>query len=219
MTLVRKWPDIERWRRAKRKALVTERLRIPANYRRTAQATICERLRTGFEELADAAVGFYWPIKGEVDLSQMVRDLITMGADAALPVVVEKNRPLEFWAWRASTTMVRGTGNIPVPKACEILLPTVLLVPLLGHDPTGHRLGYGGGYYDRTLADYRLKPLTIGVGFDQGRLSTIYPQPHDVPMDAIVTESGCLRFDHDANERAMSSPPCYLHMLDTEEKR
>lgn len=217
MTVMRDWPDIERWRRARRQALVAERLRIRAADRRTAQATICERLRAEFEELADAAIGLYWPIKGEVDLTQMVRDLITMGADAALPVVVEKDRPLEFWAWHDGTTMTRGIGNIPVPKARKPVTPTVLLVPLLGHDPTGHRLGYGGGYYDRTLANYRLRPLTIGVGFDRGRLLTIYPQAHDVPMDAIVTECRCLRFERDENVPEVASPPCYLQTIVPEE--
>ena len=68
--------------------------------------------------------------------------------------------------------------------------PTALLVPLVGFDRRGYRLGYGGGYYDRTLATMHPKPLTIGIGYDLGRLETIHPQPHDIPMDAIVTEAG-----------------------------
>lgn len=212
------WSEIQRWRRARRKALVAERLRIAADYRRTAQAAICEQLRAEFGQLADADIGFYFPIKGEVDLRPMVRDLITVGADAALPVVVEKDHPLEFWAWHAGEVMTRGIGNIPVPTERKAILPTVLLVPLLGFDSAGHRLGNGGGYYDRTLASYRLKPLTIGVGFEQGHLSTIYPQPHDVPMDAIVTEKRCVRFDRNAAEPTVSSPPCYLHTFDSEEQ-
>lgn len=205
------WPDIERWRYTKRKELVAERRRIRPDYRRSAQATIYQRLRAEFGELEDAVVGFYWPIKGEINLSPMVRTLIDSGAEAALTVVVEKQHPLEFWAWHAATAMTRGIGKIPIPTTRTPLQPTALLVPLLGFDPTGHRLGYGGGYYDRTLANYRLKPLTIGVGFDSGRLSTIHPQPHDVPMDAIVTEKVCVRSDQHRTDSMSASPPCYLH--------
>lgn len=88
----------------------------------------------------------------------------------------------------------------------------MLLVPLLGFDAAGHRLGYGGGYFDRTLVNDRLKSLTIGVGFDSGYLTTIHPQPHDEPMDAIVTESRCLRSDR--KRMAVSSPPSYGHEFD-----
>ena len=68
--------------------------------------------------------------------------------------------------------------------------PTNLLVPLVGFDTAAYRLGHGGGYYDRTLANLNPRPLTVGVGYEFGRLETIYPQPHDIPMDAIVTENG-----------------------------
>jgi 5-formyltetrahydrofolate cyclo-ligase len=90
--------------------------------------------------------------------------------------------------------LTRGVWDIPVPSNRNPVQPTVLLVPLLGFDTAGYRLGHGGGYYDRTLATVAQKPLTIGIGYELGRLQTIYPQPHDIPMDAIVTESGVVRF-------------------------
>jgi 5-formyltetrahydrofolate cyclo-ligase len=83
--------------------------------------------------------------------------------------------------------MARGIWNIPIPRERNSVRPTALLVPLVGFDAAGYRLGYGGGYYDRPLATLVPKPLTIGVGYELGRLETIYPQPHDIPMDAIVT--------------------------------
>jgi 5-formyltetrahydrofolate cyclo-ligase len=86
--------------------------------------------------------------------------------------------------------MQRGIWAIPIPADRLPVQPTVLLVPLLGFDERGYRLGYGGGYFDRTLAVARPRPLTIGVGYELGRLPTIYPQPHDIPMDAIVTDAG-----------------------------
>jgi 5-formyltetrahydrofolate cyclo-ligase len=139
---------------------------------------------------------FYWPFQGEIDVRHLVRNFLALGADAALPVVVEARQPLEFWSWRPRMKLTRGVWNIPVPGDRSPVQPTVLLVPLLGFDAAGYRLGHGGGYYDRTLATVAQKPLTIGIGYELGRLQTIYPQPHDIPMDAIVTESGVVRFRH-----------------------
>src|SRR5262249_39242937 len=147
-----------------------------------------------FPELRFARVGFYWPIQGEIDLRRLIADLIALGAEACLPVVVEKQRPLEFWAWRPGMKLKRGTWNISIPIERRLIRPTALLAPLVGFDAAGYRLGYGSGYYDRTLSTMEPKPLTIGIGYEFGRLGTIYPQPHDVPLDAIVTEAGWTRF-------------------------
>lgn len=84
----------------------------------------------------------------------------------------------------------RGIWGIPIPAERQIVRPTALLMPLIGFDEAGYRLGCGGGYYGRTLAVMMPKPLTIGVGYALGRLDTIHPQPHDIPMDAILTEEG-----------------------------
>lgn len=218
MDRLRDWPEIEKWRRETRQALIAERRAISMEQRRSAQEAIAKRLRTEFPELEDAAIGFYWPIQGELDLRPVVSELIEHGAEAALPVVVHKDRPVEFWDWHPGTPMVRGASNIPVPKERKPVQPSALLVPLLGFDGEGHRLGYGGGYYDRTLASYRLKPLLIGVGFEMGRLPTIHPQPHDMPMDAIVTETSCERFAGD-KASAVASAPCYLHETKAENDR
>ena len=86
--------------------------------------------------------------------------------------------------------MTRGVWNIPIPAGDESVEPDVLIAPLVGFDPAGYRLGYGGGYYDRTIASRTAKPFVIGIGFEIARLSTIYPQSHDIPMDVIVTDRG-----------------------------
>jgi 5-formyltetrahydrofolate cyclo-ligase len=156
--------------------------------------TVYDLMREHFPELRFACLGFYWPFQGEIDVRHLVRNFLAFGAEAALPVVVEMRRPLEFWSWRPRMKLTRGVWNIPVPSDRSPVQPTVLLVPLLGFDVAGYRLGYGGGYYDRTLATFAQKPLTIGIGYELGRLETIYPQPHDIPMDAIVTESGVVSF-------------------------
>ncbi len=188
------WSEIRKWRRSTRAELLSRRLAVPRGEKPRIRSVLHDQIRGQFPELRHACIGFYWPFRGEIDLRHLVRDFLTLDAEAALPVVVEKAQPLEFWVWRPRMKLARGIWNIPVPAERNAVLPTALLVPLLGFDAAGYRLGYGGGYYDRTLATMNPKPLTIGVGYELGRLKTIYPQPHDIPLDAIVTEAGCARF-------------------------
>jgi 5-formyltetrahydrofolate cyclo-ligase len=187
---VQSWDEVRRWRRGQRASLITQRQAIPQDERRRLQPSILGIVEQHFPALANMLVGFYWPIRGEIGLHGLVRRLVMQGARAALPVVVEKGQPLQFRAWRPGAPLERGVWNIPIPAAREVVQPTALLVPLVGFDAHDYRLGYGGGYYDRTLAAMSPKPLTIGVGYELGRLATIHPQPHDIPMDAIVTEAG-----------------------------
>jgi 5-formyltetrahydrofolate cyclo-ligase len=96
--------------------------------------------------------------------------------------------PLEFRAWQPGVRLESGVWGIPVPADGEVVWPDVLLVPLVGFDRLGYRLGYGGGFYDRTLAAMPRRPTTLGVGFALGAIETIHPQQHDIPMDAVITE-------------------------------
>ncbi|MCB1844179.1 MAG: 5-formyltetrahydrofolate cyclo-ligase, partial [Halioglobus sp.] len=146
------WASVQTWRKAIREKLIAERIHVPISERRAVQQKIGELLRSNFSELNRATIGFYWPIKGEIDLRPLLKDFLAAGARAALPVVVEKNQPVEFWEWHGETSMSRSIGNIPAPVERKPVQTDVLLIPLLGFDITGHRLGYGGGYYDRTLA-------------------------------------------------------------------
>jgi 5-formyltetrahydrofolate cyclo-ligase len=86
--------------------------------------------------------------------------------------------------------MEAGVYDIPVPKERPIVLTDLVLAPLGGFDGQRYLLGYGGGYFDRTLAALQPRPAAIGVGFELGRLDTVHPQPHDIAMTAIVTEAG-----------------------------
>lgn len=185
------WQEVCAWRRATRAALLSRRMAVPREERRRCRSALLDLISARFPELRFACVGFCWPFQGEIDLRPLIGDLVALGAEAGLPVVVEKQRPLEFWAWRPHMKLKRGVWDIPVPTERRPIRPTVLLVPLVGFDAAGYRLGYGGGYYDRTLATMDPKPLTIGIGYEFGRLETIYPQPHDIPLDAIATEAGC----------------------------
>jgi len=140
-----------------------------------------------------ASLGLFWPIRGEPDLREFAAGLRAAGARLSLPVVVEKRAPVEFHAWIPDAPMVSGIWDIPVPADGERMRPRVLLIPLVGFDERCYRLGYGAGYYDRTLATLPEETLAIGVGYEFSCLSTIYPQPHDLPMDLIVTETRVVR--------------------------
>ena len=181
---------VRAWRRETRAALLARRLAQPHEERGHARDRICEILRRELAERPGGCIGFYWPIRAEINLRGVVAEAVAAGASAGLPVVVERNRPVEFWAWTPETTMVAGFWDIPVPDRREPVRPDIVLVPLVGFDAAGYRLGYGGGYYDRTLAAMTPRPLAIGVGYELGRLESIRPQAHDIPMDAVVTEAG-----------------------------
>ena len=187
---MKNWDDIREWRRLTRSQLRSKRSALLRGEKESVRSTVCDLVRDSFPELRDACIGFYWPFQGEIDFRHRVRSFLALGAEAPLPVVVEKGQPLEFWSWSPGMKLGRGIWNIPIPVERNPVQPTALLVPLVGFDSAGYRLGHGGGYYDRTLALFIAKPFTIGIGYELGRLETIHPQPHDIPMDAIVTESG-----------------------------
>ena len=150
------------------------------------------RLEELLSGLQCRVLGFYWPFKGEFDARPLARRLIKRGVAVALPAVVERKGPLEFRLWRPRAPMERGAYDIPVPRERNLVRPDHLLIPAVGFDEAGYRLGYGGGYYDRTLAVLTPRPFAIGVGFEIARLETVYPQVHDVPLDVIVTEARTL---------------------------
>jgi 5-formyltetrahydrofolate cyclo-ligase len=187
------WNEIRTWRKATRARLLAQRQQLdPAE-----REHLSERVRTQVFALLDgrlpASLGLYWPIHGELNLVPVAEAVLAAGGRVGLPVVVQKAAPVEFWSWRRGERLVRGQWDIPVPKDRDVIAPELLIVPLVGFDAQGYRLGYGGGYYDRTLAAASPRPRTIGVGFSNARLDTIHPQPHDIPLDVLVTESDIIR--------------------------
>ncbi len=117
------------------------------------------------------------------------------GGRSALPEVVQKATPLRFRQWWPGVPMAPGVYDIPVPQGTDVVTPDALLVPPVGFDAAGYRIGYGGGFYDRTLAAASPRPLTIGVAYEISRLPSIYPQAHDQPVDYLVTERGVFAAD------------------------
>lgn len=180
--------DVTRWRKGERKRLIDERLAIPADQRARAAERIADCLTGEIGALEDHVIGIYWPFRGEPDLREWGRQAIAQGARLALPVVVEKRQPLVFRSWAPGDKLEKGVWNIPIPSGGENVVPSIVVAPLVGFDAGGFRLGYGGGFYDRTLASFPSKPLTIGVGFGFARLETIFPQWHDIPMDWLIIE-------------------------------
>lgn len=143
---------------------------------------------------APRTVGFYWPLPGEFDARDALVRWLAEDArrQAALPVIAVKGQALAFHAWTPHTPMREGHHRIAEPLDTPAVLPDLLLVPCVGFDDDGYRLGYGGGYYDRTLADWpgASRPVTIGIAYETCRIAALPREPHDIPLDAIVTEKG-----------------------------
>jgi 5-formyltetrahydrofolate cyclo-ligase len=155
-----------------------------------ASAALGAALADHLGRLDFRVLGAYWPHRREFDPTPVLDAILADGRQIALPVVTAKGQPLEFRLWRPGAAMSSGVHGIPHPADGPAVAPDVILAPMVGFDRAGYRLGYGGGYYDRTLAAIAPRPVAVGVGFEFGRLETIDPQPHDLPMDAIVTEAG-----------------------------
>jgi 5-formyltetrahydrofolate cyclo-ligase len=166
---------------------------VPAATRRAWGEAIEAVLRELLQTQYGGALGVYWPFRAEFDPRPLIDWAIACGRTVALPVVVDKKGPLEYRAWRPGEPLVNGVWDIPVPEQRTVITPAVVLAPLVGFDSGCYRLGYGGGYFDRTLAKLSPQPFAIGVGFEAQLIDTIQPQPFDVPMDAIVTETGVRR--------------------------
>jgi 5-formyltetrahydrofolate cyclo-ligase len=182
------WPQVQAFRKAKRAELLARRRSVDFDDRKRYAAALTERLLAAVDLRAFTVLGFYWPIRGELDLRHVARQHVDAGGVAALPVVVAKGEPVEFWRWEPGAQMQRGFWNIPVPLTRRCVTPEALLIPMVGYDSARYRLGYGGGYYDRTLAALTPRPHCIGIASDDSQLETIYPQPHDIPMNIVVTE-------------------------------
>ena len=183
------WNEIKAWRKSRRVELIAAREAMSTEQRKSCNDSITASLEAGIPVSAGAVVGFCWPHRGEFDARYAVRHWRDLGATAALPAVVDKKGPLEFRRWWPGAPMKPAVYDIPVPDGTGVVAPDVAIVPMNGFDAQGYRLGYGGGYFDRTLAALDRRVLAIGVTFDALKLDTIHPQPHDIPMDFVVTES------------------------------
>jgi 5,10-methenyltetrahydrofolate synthetase len=192
--------DVRRWRKAERARLIAQRLTIADDARRRYDDRIAAHLATVLGDADGATVSIYWPIRGEPDLRGFMTNTIARGGHVALPVVARRNEAMVFRTWAPGDRLARGIWNIPVPEdSADVVTPDAVIAPVVGFDRACYRLGNGGGYFDRTLAALNRRPRIIGVGYAQAAIATIYPQPHDIPMDLVVTEDGVVTPAADPN--------------------
>ena len=185
------------YRATLRRQLVERRLALPIAECASLSATIRTALQTHFAQLAALRVAFCWPVKNEPDLRPLMLAWLAAahpGFAALLPVVVAPGAPLAFRAWTPDCAMVDDRYGIAAPATGEFVVPQALLLPVNGFDAAGYRIGYGGGFFDRTLAALDPAPQAIGVGFELSRVASIRPEPHDIRLDAMVSEAGVWRF-------------------------
>ena len=185
-------PQPDDWkgsRREQRRRLLDAHNALPSATRRALSARVIANLDTALSGLPVTTLGLYWPIKREIDLLQWARRLSAeRGISLALPVITAPGQPLDYCVWEPGAPLRPGVWNIPEPAEKQSIAPEIIIAPLVGFYGCW-RLGYGGGYFDRTLAARDPRPLAIGIGFDASELADFAPQKHDLAMKLIVTES------------------------------
>jgi 5-formyltetrahydrofolate cyclo-ligase len=192
------------------KALMRDRLRearqhIPPKERAAAtrevcqrgEALICERIKAQDQIQDQAVVSGFWPIRDEIDIRPLLIQLNKVDLNCALPVVVGKQQPLAFRQWQLGEALKENERGLHQPSEdAPIVSPQILIVPLLACDRDGYRLGWGAGYYDRTLEQLRAssKVVAIGVGFELQHVDKVPRDRHDQRLDFMVTEKGVVEY-------------------------
>ena len=182
------------WRKRERERLIAQRVALSQEALKELRIAIDAHLETALRHWKGGIAAFCWPYQGEYDARFLMHGLRGRGVSTALPVVVAPRQALIFRLWRPGDALTAGVYGIPYPASGDAVTPDIALVPMNGFDAGGYRLGYGGGFFDRTLAALRAAgskpPLVIGIAHEQARMVTIHPQSHDIPMDYVVTERG-----------------------------
>ena len=182
-------------RDALRKKLIQARLALTDRLERAVE--LQSALRVWLIGRRERSIGAYWPIKGEFDpLPALYRWSEGAPDDIerriGLPVADRESGSLRFHVWYPGCETELDAYNIPKPKGTEEFVPEILVVPCLGFGPGGVRLGYGGGFFDRTLSSLTPRPVTVGVSFTHGFLPLLRSGPQDLPLDAMLTEDGVM---------------------------
>lgn len=187
---------LEEFRRALRERKLTERQALGDSERASATALIGARLLALLATLSPRVLSFTWPISGEADLRPFVARWLAADPTRrlVLPEVVKRAQPMVFREWTPGAPLREQKFGVMVPVSGELLTPDAILLPPVAFDEEGNRLGYGGGYYDRTLASLSPRPIAIGAGFELSRTPTIRPQSWDQQLDYVVTEAGLRSF-------------------------
>ena len=182
--------DLRAFRSALRSRLIAAREALPVETHARLSREIERHLDALLDAISPRVLAFCWPFRAEFDARSLVAARLPHGLRACLPVVMDSNSPLEFREWTPHSEMIEDRYGIHIPARGDTLQPDAILMPLNGFDEAGYRLGYGGGYFDRSLAALHPQPRAIGVGFELARVASIRPQAYDLPMDFIITEAG-----------------------------
>jgi 5,10-methenyltetrahydrofolate synthetase len=177
-----------------RRALLQHRQAIPDEVRAVWNALIGTRVMAWWNANPVSSLGVYWPIRKEPDLREVYEMLAAHGVRLALPTVAAPDAPLAFAAWEPGATLTKDRYGVMVPSEhVRIVQPAALLVPCVGFNNRRMRLGYGGGFYDRTLAGPS-RPLAVGIAYACCKAD--FPvDAHDVPLDEVITEESPLAFE------------------------
>ena len=186
---------IEQAKAAMRVKAHAERAALFPTLRAEAATAAAGHFFSGLALSPGEVVAAYWPIRDELDVKPVLTRLMDAGQPVCLPVVLGDGLPLELRLWAEGSPLYpSGFGTLAPDELAPIVEPDVILMPLLGFDKHGTRLGYGGGYYDRTLMKLSKRPRLVGFAFARQEFDTIPRDTHDVPLDAVVTEKGVTRF-------------------------
>ncbi|MDP3314576.1 MAG: 5-formyltetrahydrofolate cyclo-ligase [Devosia sp.] len=187
---------IEEAKAALRSAAHKRRGQLHPSLRADAAREAVGHFLHGVDVAKGEIVAAYWPIRDELDIKTLIGRMMDAGQPVCLPVVVGPELPLELRLWQVGAPLYEaGFGTLAPPDDAPRVEPDVILMPLLGFDRRGTRLGYGGGYYDRTLAHLSKRARLIGFAFARQEVEHIPRQAHDVPLDTVVTELGVRNFE------------------------
>ena len=171
-----------------RKQLLAVRKAIPENLKKQYDHALCLRIKSWLEERAVKTISVYLPIHNEPDLAELY-EVLSGKVQMALPYVPAKDSPLQFMVWQPGDELIEGAFHIPVPKAMEqVPMPEVLVIPCVGYTADRYRLGYGGGFFDRTL-EGQDNILTVGVAYSCLK-TDFQTEKFDMPLNTIITEAG-----------------------------
>lgn len=179
-------PENTAQKAALRRELLANRQAIAPEVRNAMNAAIARHVLAWRKAHPTGILGVYWPIRGEPDLRECYALFAEQGTQLALPIVVDRDAPLRFLSWQPGDAMIKDSFGVAIPASGEEVQPDALLIPCVGFNEQRYRLGYGGGFYDRTLAQLP-RPVTVGIAFECAR-ARFDADAHDVPLDYLITE-------------------------------
>lgn len=172
-----------------------KRASLSPSFRKEAARAACETFAASVPVRLGQTVSLYWAIREELNPEPLLLHLAREGYDVCLPVIKGREKPLEFRIWQENAPLYpSGFGTMAPGRDAPIVEPDVMVLPMLGFDAQGNRLGYGAGYYDRTIADIEKPVLLVGYAFSIQEVDLLPAEPHDKPLDMVVTEAGVRRF-------------------------